>query len=110
MSASVARLHMSLLGLVLGGSLFACVDKAPPATWPEPPPPVMAKPVGGEAAEMTPTREPDLPSEALDGTNDPKEGAVGLDGVDAEQASPADPVSESSPTPDAKADRPSPTP
>ena len=66
----------------------ACVDKAPPATWPEPPPPVLAAPVGGEEAKVPSARVPDEPSEALEGTNDPKEGAVGLEEAAPEASEP----------------------
>ena len=73
---SFSRSYLLLLGPVL---MAGCVDKAPPATWPEPPPPLLAEPVGGEEAKVPSSREPDEPSEAVDGTNDPQEGAVGLE-------------------------------
>lgn len=62
-------------------ALSGCVDKAPPATWPEPPPPVLAKPVlASDASEAKAMAEP---SEPLDGTNDPSDGSVDLQGAEA---------------------------
>ena len=67
--------------LVLYMVMSGCVDKAPPATWPEPPPPVLAKPVlASDAPEAE--AEPE-PSEPLDGTNDPADGSVDLQAAEA---------------------------
>ena len=37
---------MLTVGIVLGVGLLGCADKAPPPNWPDPPPPLLAEPIG----------------------------------------------------------------
>ena len=46
-----AKRHAAIGGLVAVLSVAACGDRAPPALWPEPPPPTLAKPIGVEDPE-----------------------------------------------------------
>ena len=53
---------------------IGCVDKAPPALWPEPPPPLLAEPIdAGEGGETG-----DAETGAVEG-NTPEDGAVRID-------------------------------
>ena len=114
MSAPRNKAVAALLGAAACVFALGCVDKAPPATWPEPPPPVMAKPVGGDAAPTPVAEAPDEPSAALEGTNDPKEGAVGLDEAPADEPPQAEaPEAEekaAEPASEDRADAPAPNP
>jgi hypothetical protein len=60
---------------VLAFVATGCVDKAPPALWPEPPPPLLAEPIdageGGETGDAAETG-------AVEG-NAPEDGAVRID-------------------------------
>ena len=74
---------LAWLVAVLGLSV-ACVEKAPPASWPEPPPPILAEPIEAEGREAEPTaRSRDA------ATNSPEDGAVSLDGRGGDAKAPA---------------------
>lgn len=64
-------------GLTLAFLALACVDKAPPAAWPEPPPPTLAKPI---EAPKTQSEAPPEPVPSLDAAvNSPEDGATAID-------------------------------
>jgi hypothetical protein len=67
-------------------ALSGCVDKAPPAVWPEPPPPLLAQPI-------RPIDSEDPPAKAEE-SNGPEDGAVPLgsapDAGEDEAAPPSD--------------------
>ena len=71
----------ALVVLGLGAlGLGACVDRAPPAAWPEPPPPTLAEPI---QADGTSKKEADpKDSTAEEPGANPEDGAVRLPGND----------------------------
>ena len=67
--------------------LAACGDRSPPALWPEPPPPTLAKPIGID--------EPPKATEVATST-------TGDDAGDESKAGPATPSGEATPLPEGR--------
>ncbi len=87
-AGSIVRIT-ACAGLALS---LSCVDKAPPAAWPEPPPPVLANPIEATPRDAGP--EANEPPPELDAAaNEPEDGAVS---IEAEPASASAPESASS--------------
>ena len=75
----------------------ACGDRAPPALWPEPPPPTLAEPIG--VGDTTGDRDPE-PTRATEPATEP---APAGDESGAQPAPPPEPDAKAEPAADAKA-------